>query len=48
VFKVSDLKILKQIAPNARISLVELGKKLNLSERAIAYRIKQLEKHSKR
>ncbi len=37
-----DYKILKFLAPNARISLVELGKKLNLSERAIAYRIKQL------
>lgn len=39
----TDWKILSLIAPNARISLVEMAEKLSLSERAIAYRIKQLE-----
>lgn len=39
-----DFKILRLIAKNARISLVELSDKLKLTERAIAYRIKILEK----
>ena len=39
----TDWKILNLLAPNARISLTEMAGKLNLSERAIAYRIKQLE-----
>jgi len=39
-----DSEILKLISPNARIQLIDLAKKLKLSERAIAYRIKALEK----
>ncbi len=42
-FDKTDWEILRLIAPNARVSLVEMAKKLNLSERAVAYRIKQLE-----
>jgi len=40
----TDLKILRLIAGNARISLVELSSRLDLSERAVSYRIKLLEK----
>ncbi|MBI2148657.1 Lrp/AsnC family transcriptional regulator [Candidatus Woesearchaeota archaeon] len=39
-----DLDILKLIAANAKINLLELAKKLNLTSTAINYRIKQLEK----
>jgi Lrp/AsnC family transcriptional regulator, leucine-responsive regulatory protein len=39
-----DIKILKSIAPNSRISIVEISKKLKIPERTIAFRIKQLEK----
>ena len=38
-----DLKILKIIAPNARIHLTELEKKLNLTSAAIINRIKKLQ-----
>lgn len=38
----TDLEIIKLLAPNARIPLIEIAKKLKLSERAIAYRIKAL------
>ena len=40
----TDLEILKLLVPNARIQTTEIAKKLKLSERAIAYRIKLLEK----
>ena len=39
-----DIKILKEISKNAKFSLIELSKKLNLSSMALIYRIKQLEK----
>jgi len=39
-----DKKVLILLTKNARESLLNLAKRLNLSERAIAYRIKQLEK----
>ncbi len=39
-----DTQILRLLAPNARISLVELGYALNQSPKTISYRIKQLEK----
>ncbi|MFC1768942.1 Lrp/AsnC family transcriptional regulator [Nanoarchaeota archaeon] len=38
----SDLKILKIIANDARLSLVDIGKKTNLSPKVIEYRIKNL------
>ena len=37
-----DLEIIKLLAPNARMPLIEIARKLKLSERAIAYRIKAL------
>ena len=39
-----DTQILRLLAPDARISLVELGFALNQSPKTISYRIKQLEK----
>lgn len=39
-----DKELLILLTKNARESILNLSKKLNLSERAIAYRIKQLEK----
>jgi len=40
----TDIKILKIIATNARIPLVDIARKLKLTSTAISYRIKQLEK----
>ncbi|MFA5992608.1 MAG: winged helix-turn-helix transcriptional regulator [Candidatus Pacearchaeota archaeon] len=39
-----DLRIMKIISNNARISLVEIGEKLNLDPKVVKYRIKNLEK----
>ncbi|MBW2990294.1 Lrp/AsnC family transcriptional regulator [Candidatus Woesearchaeota archaeon] len=39
-----DLKILKLIAKNSRVPIIELSKKLKTPPRTIAFRIKQLEK----
>ncbi|UCD21143.1 MAG: Lrp/AsnC family transcriptional regulator [archaeon] len=39
-----DLKILKLLARNARIPIIDIAEKLKVPERTIAYRIKQLEK----
>jgi Lrp/AsnC family transcriptional regulator, leucine-responsive regulatory protein len=39
-----DLKILQLISNNARIQIIELSEKLNLTSKAIIYRIKKLEK----
>jgi len=39
-----DMKILELLKRNSRISFVEIGKKLNLSEGAIRKRVKKLEK----
>lgn len=39
-----DYKILQQITRNARISSVELGRIINLTPKAIIYRLRQLEK----
>lgn len=39
-----DIKLLKILSTNARISLVELGKTFNTDPKNIAYRIKKLEK----
>lgn len=43
-FDSTDIQILKLIAANAKINLLDLAKKLNLTSMAISYRIKQLEK----
>lgn len=40
-----DINILKYLANNARISLVELSQKLKIPVRTIAYRIKNMEKN---
>ncbi len=39
-----DKKILKLLAPNSRISIVEIAQKLNISPRTVTSRIKNLEK----
>lgn len=39
-----DLKILNLISSNARIPVIELSRKLNIPERTVAFRIRQLEK----
>ena len=39
-----DLKILRIIAENARMPLIEIADKLKADDRTIAFRIKQLEK----
>ena len=39
-----DMKVLRLIAENARIPLIEIAEKLNVDDRTIAFRIKQLEK----
>jgi Lrp/AsnC family leucine-responsive transcriptional regulator len=39
-----DIKLLKLLAEQARISILDLSEKLNMAPRTIAYRIKQLEK----
>jgi DNA-binding Lrp family transcriptional regulator len=39
-----DLKILNELSKNARISLVEISEKINMTAEAIAKRIKKLEK----
>ena len=39
-----DIKILELLKKNSRMSFVEIGKKLNLSEGAIRKRVKKLEK----
>ena len=39
-----DLKILNLISSNARIPIIEISKKLNMPERTVAFRIRQLEK----
>jgi len=41
-----DKNILKEICKNARMSLIELAKKLNVSAKVVAYRIKKLEKNN--
>lgn len=40
----TNLKLLSILAKDARISLIDLTKELNLTSKAISYRIKQLEK----
>ncbi|MBU1135234.1 MAG: Lrp/AsnC family transcriptional regulator [Nanoarchaeota archaeon] len=40
----TDLKILKLIAPNSRISVLEIAKQLNITPKTASSRIKQLEK----
>jgi len=40
-----DISILRLLANNARIPLIEISKKLKIPTRTIAYRIKQLEKN---
>lgn len=40
----TDIRILKLISPNARIPIVDISKKLNIPERTVAFRIKQLER----
>ncbi len=40
-----DRELLQILADNARISLVEISQKMNLSPKVIAYRIKRLEKN---
>ncbi len=40
-----DWQILEQLAVNAKISLVDLAKKIKLTPEAVKYRIKQLEKN---
>ncbi len=44
-FDKTDIEILKLISKNAKINLLVLAKKLNLTSMAISYRIKQLEKN---
>ncbi len=39
-----DLKILNLISSNARIPVIEISRKLNMPERTVAFRIKQLER----
>ncbi len=39
-----DFKILKMLAKNARVSILDIAEKLKTPERTIAFRIKQLEK----
>lgn len=39
-----DIKILKELSKNARVTSVDLGEKLKLAQRTIIYRIKNLEK----
>ncbi len=39
-----DISILKLVANNARMSLLEISKKLRMAPRTIAYRIRQMEK----
>ncbi|MBI4452168.1 Lrp/AsnC family transcriptional regulator [Candidatus Woesearchaeota archaeon] len=39
-----DIEILKLIAPNSRISVLEISKKLNLAPKTVSLRIKELEK----
>lgn len=39
-----DLKILDELETNARISFIELGKKLKMSESAVRKRVRKLEK----
>ena len=39
-----DSKVLKLLAKNARIPIIEISQKLNIPPRTIAFRIKQLEK----
>ena len=39
-----DLKILKVLAPNARIPILEISEKLKIPPKTIDFRIKQLEK----
>lgn len=39
-----DIELLKLLAPNARISILELSKKLDLTPKTVASRIKELEK----
>lgn len=41
-FDETDLKILKTIAPNARLSVVDMARKCNLSPRIVDYRLKDL------
>lgn len=43
-FDKTDLKILKEISQNARMSNIEVGKKINVSPNTIKNRIKELEK----
>jgi len=40
-----DLEILKLIAPNSRISVLEISEKLNITPKTVSSRIKQLEKN---
>ena len=40
----TDIEILKLLAKNARIPIIEISQKLNIPPRTIAFRIKQLEK----
>jgi len=44
-FDERDIKILKIMSNNARVSVLEISKKLNMPAKTIAYRIKQLEKN---
>lgn len=39
-----DIRILRLVASNARVSVVEISSKLKVPERTVAFRIKQLEK----
>mgnify|MGYP006418137931 FL=1 len=39
----ADLKILRTIAPNCRLSIIDIAKKTNLASNIVRYRIKQLE-----
>jgi len=43
-FDDTDLKVIKQILTNARMPIIDIAKKLNLSATTIVYRLKQLEK----
>jgi len=43
-FDSMDIKLLKTIATNARISAVDIRKQIGITSTAVAYRIKQLEK----
>ena len=40
-----DLKILKELSKNSKQNYIKLSKKLNIPERTLAYRIKNLEKN---